>query len=86
MSCNCGFVESKSPETLVAALFFMMTRYASGQDKALIQPIIDHFDWLAKHPDLVNTSLQQTCCRLQKSWLLQSAQVNGSKMTSKCLH
>ena len=86
MNCNCKIAESKSPEMLVAALFFMMTRYASGKDKALVQPIIDHFDWLAKHPDLVNTSLQQTCRRLQKNWLLQSAQVNGSKMTRECLH
>lgn len=86
MSCNCGLADNKSPETLVAALFFMMTRYASGQDSHLVQPIIDHFDWLSKHPDLVNTSLQLTCRRLQKSWLLQSAKLNSEQVSSQSLH
>ncbi len=64
MNCNCGIAENSSAETLVAALFFLMTRYANGQDQKLVQPIVDHFDWLAKHPDLVNSSLRQTCRRL----------------------
>lgn len=88
MICNCKLAESKSPEMLVSALFFMMTRYAAGQDKSLVKPIVDHFDWLSKHPDLVNTNLQQTCSRLQKNWLLQSQPVSmhGSKTTNRHLH
>lgn len=70
MSCETTFAKDVEAETLVAALFFLTTRYALTQNTALIQPIMDHFNWLANHPNLVNTTLQNTCCRLQKTWLL----------------
>ncbi len=70
MSCEASFTEDVDTETLVAALFFLITRYALTQNTALVQPIMEHFDWLAKHPNIANTRLKNTCCRLQKSWLL----------------
>ena len=54
--------------TLIAALFFLMTRYSRDQDKTLVQPILDHFDWLTAHPELFNSQLQHTCMRLKKNW------------------
>ncbi len=72
---NCNYCKSELNEevdaaTLIAALFFLMTRYSRSQDTNLVQPILDHFDWLAAHPELVNSQLQKTCLRLRKSWEL----------------
>lgn len=64
-------VDQKSAEVLVSTLFFMMTRQASEHDQVLVKSIIDHFDMLENHPDLVNTSLRLTCRRLKKSWALK---------------
>ena len=71
MSCNhckSAFTQEADATTLIGALFFLMTRYSHDQDKTLVQPILDHFDWLSAHPDLVNSQLQNTCLRLKKSW------------------
>lgn len=71
MSCNhckSTLTQEVDATTLIAALFFLMTRYSRDQDKTLVQPILDHFDWLSAHPDLVNSQLQNTCLRLKKSW------------------
>lgn len=76
--------EEADSSTLIAALFFLMTRYARTQDKALVQPIMDHFDGLAAHPDLFESQLMNTCLRLKKSWGLMSATAKYPK--SKFLH
>ena len=66
--CKAALTQDIDAATLIAALFFLMTRYSRDQDKTLVQPILDHFDWLAAHPDLVNSQLQNTCMRLKKNW------------------
>ena len=68
MSCKHDLTKDIEAEKLVAALFFLMTRFSRSQDSNLVQPILDHFDWLSAHPDLVNSQLQMTCLRLKKSW------------------
>lgn len=65
------------------ALFFMMTRYARDQDKALIKPIMDHFDWLASHPDNISPNMQSICTRLKKSWVLV---LNSDQIDSDSTH
>lgn len=60
------------PDTLVMALLFLISRYAHDQDQSLIEPILDHFDWLANHPDMVNTQLQNTCLHLKENWQFKS--------------
>ena len=59
--------ESAAIETLVSAILFLITRYAQNQDRSLVQPIVEHFDWLANHPDNANSHLKDTCSRLALS-------------------
>ncbi|MBL80049.1 MAG: hypothetical protein CMH70_08495 [Nitrosomonadaceae bacterium] len=70
MSCNCKpeLAKNIEVEVLVATVFLLMTRYASHQEKQLVQPIVEHFDWINNHPDLVNPELKNTCSRLAKCW------------------
>tara|TARA_B100000686_G_scaffold271064_1_gene287625 strand:+ start:1399 stop:1674 length:276 start_codon:yes stop_codon:yes gene_type:complete len=70
MGCNSKLERTKDTEieVLIATVFLLMTRYASHQEKQLVQPIIEHFDWINNHPDLVNPQLKNTCSRLAKCW------------------
>lgn len=87
MSCShrkSAIAQDIDAATLIAALFFLMTRYSRDQDNSLVQPILDHFDWLAAHPDLVNSQLQSTCMRLKRSWELMPE--NTCSKASSLLH
>jgi hypothetical protein len=74
MNCNCKSELAKDVEIeiLVATVFLLMSRYASNQEKKLIRPIVEHFDWINNHPDLVNPQLKNTCSRLAKHWKFMS--------------
>lgn len=69
--------------TLITALFFMMTRYAHNQDKNLVQPIKEHFLWLQNHPEFANTKIQKISMELNKSWGLLS---DKKQICSHCSH
>lgn len=74
MNCNrkSELAKDVEIEILVATVFLLMSRYASNQEKELIQPIVEHFGWISNHPDLVNPQLKNTCSRLAKHWKLIS--------------
>ena len=74
MNCNrkSELAKDVEIEILVATVFLLMSRYASNQEKELIQPIVEHFDSINNHPDLVNPQLKNTCSRLAKNWKLIS--------------
>ena len=76
------FSQDADSATLIAALFFLMTRYSHRRDKSLVQPILDHFDWLSSRPDLLNTPLKNTCLRLRKSWELMHEVTEVSTLRS----
>ena len=57
-------------DTLIVALLFLITRYAQERNEELIQPIMDHFDYLASHPNVADSHFQSSCQRLKKSWIL----------------
>lgn len=72
--------------TLISALMFLMTRYAHNQDQSLIQPIMDHFNWLENHPGLSDTQIQKTSSRLKNSWSLIATGCANCHSVSSKLH
>ena len=55
-------------ETLVATIFFLMTRYARTNDLGLTDVINNHLQLLANHPDTKTKVMTDTCHRLQVQW------------------
>lgn len=89
MNCKSELAEEIEVEILVATVFMLMTRYADQQEKQLVRPIIEHFDWLVNHPDLVNSQLKKTCSRLSNCWKsIQTKKQIGIQTTNseKFLH
>ena len=58
--------------TLISALFYMMTKYAHNQDKRLVPPIREHLMWLQNHPEFNDSKIQKISIELNKSWSLLS--------------
>ncbi|MEM8845235.1 MAG: hypothetical protein AAGB35_09350 [Pseudomonadota bacterium] len=63
-------MKTPNPEldTLIASLFYLMTRYAMNNDPQLIEAITKHLQMVQNHPDANSSILNKTCQRLEKSW------------------
>lgn len=68
MNCKTKLGKGAAVETLISAILFLITRYAQNQDRSLVQPIEEHFDWLANHPNIANSHLKDICSRLALRW------------------
>lgn len=55
--------------TLIASIFYLMSRYANSQDKELILAIHKHLNLLEQHPDMQSETVKITCRRLRNDWL-----------------
>ena len=84
MNCKTKLGKSAAVETLVSAILFLLTRYAQNQDRSLVQPIVEHFDWLANHPDIANSHFKDTCSRLALCWhSIQAEKQNKAALRDK---
>lgn len=86
MCCKCASKKLIESDTLIMALLFLMTRYSHNQDQNLIEPIMNHFGWLAEHPDMTDKQLKETCSRLQESWQLKTQINHRERMNPASLH
>tara|TARA_Y100001936_G_scaffold237184_1_gene267444 strand:- start:1255 stop:1530 length:276 start_codon:yes stop_codon:yes gene_type:complete len=78
-----GLAKNTEIEILIATVFLLMTRYASTQEKELIKPIIEHFNWINNHPNLANPQLKNICTKLSKCWKFMEF---GGEITIKDYH
>lgn len=56
-------------ETLIASIFYLMSRYADINDPEIADAIDMHLKLLETHPKLTSPVLMKTCKRLQCHWV-----------------
>ena len=62
-------------ETLLASIFYLMSRYAETQDNEIADAIHMHLNLLETHPNLSSPVLMKTCRRLKCHWVSLSEKI-----------
>lgn len=58
----------KEVDTLIASIFYLMTRHSQSPKAGLEQAIVDHMQMLASHPNCNSKVLTDASHRLSMSW------------------
>ncbi len=71
-------------DTLIASLFYLMSRFAKKNEPGLVEAISMHLQMVLEHPDSKSEAILNTCRRLQCYW--SSIYENDSKQSLDTAH